>query len=263
MPTQKLILPVWEKSALPVRTVQGEAESRIVQVTLADADGTPVDLTGASARLYVRKPDGGSVFLDGMKPGAADGICSFLLPSGVTAEPGIAYAQILAAWSDGRSLKADGLILEVEPSDLEETVEASDSFPALTAALGAVQQTSETASQAAADAQQAVADAQTAISGANAAAGTANAAAISANNSADAANTAAQDAAQLYRMTDPLTGQAANVTDIVDSLTAYIFRDAVTAQQMDDLNKTAQDFDALTISAANFDTSAKITLGVA
>jgi hypothetical protein len=269
LPVQRIILPVWEKSAVPIRTVQGEAESRTVQATLTDADGGPVDLTGADARLYIRKPDGTVVFLDGSITDAAGGICAFRLPSGVTAAAGIAYGQILVTWSGGRSLKAEELILEIRPSDLEKAVEASDDFSALTAALSSMRQFSATAEQASADAQKAVADAQkafsdiqTAVAASDASAAAANNAAVSAGSAASAANQAVQSAASFYQMVNPLTGQTAFVTDIIDGLTAYIFRDSVSAQAMDEVNKAAQDFDKPAVSALEFDTGAKKFLGV-
>lgn len=269
MPTQKIILPVWERSPVLIRAVQGEAESRTVSAALADGDGQPVDLTGASARMYVQKPDRTSVFLDGTVSDAACGICGFTLPSGVTAAPGIADCQLLISWADGRSLKVPGLILEILPSDWEETVESGNDFSALVtalnqtdAAISSAAQSAENARQALAGAQTAVADSGAALSAANSAAAEANTAAVCANAAAAQAGQAALDTGRLYQTTDPLTGQTAPVTAIIDGLTAYLFRDAVSAQAMDSLGMNAQDLDALEISAVDFDTGAKTKLEV-
>lgn len=255
MPVQNITLPVWGKSSVPIRIVQGEAESRVVQATLTDADGKPVDLTGADARLYVKKPDSTVVFWNGTVVDASGGVCKFQLPAGVAAAPGIAYGQTLITWPDGRSLKAEGLVFEIRPSDLEKAAEASNDFSALTAALSTVRLSSGTAEQAASDAQKAMADARQILGGMQTAVAASNAAAA-------AANSAAASAENLYRMVDPLTGQTANVTDVIDGLTAYIFRGAISAQAMDDLNREAQDFDAPDVPAGDFDTGAKTILGV-
>lgn len=104
-------------------------------------------------------------------------------------------------------------------------------------ALNKADTAAETAAQAKADAQQDVTDVQAAISSANTANSAANTATIAANSAAASADQAAQNAGNLYQMVNPLTGRTTYVTDIIDSLTAYILRDAVTARQIDDLTK--------------------------
>lgn len=264
MPVQNQIsLPVWGKTPITLRPVQGEALSRTVTITLIDKGGQPVDLTGGAVRLYVQKPDNTVVFMDGTITDAAGGVCSFTLTLGITAAAGIASCQVLVSWSDNQSLKAVGLLLDIQPSSLEDAVESTSDFSALVVALNKADTAEAIATQAAKDAQQAVTDANAAIVSTSAVTAVANSAAIAANAGAAAANQAATNAGHLYQMINPLTGQLSYVTDIIDGLTAYIFRDAITAQQMDGLNKTAQDFDALAISAADFDARAKAILGVA
>jgi hypothetical protein len=262
VPTKNIILPVWNKSPIPIRAIQGEADSRILNITLIDSAGQAVDLTDASARLYVHKPDRTVVFMDGTVSDTAGGVCKFTLSYQVTAAPGRASCEILVTWPDNHTLKAVGPVLEIQPSNLDGAMESTDEFSALVTALNEVKTAADTASQAAADAKEALTKAKTALDTSSAAANAANSAATSANSATIAANQAAQNAGQLYQMVNPLTGQIDYCTNIIDQLTAYIFRAAVTAQQLDDLDKSAQNFDALEISAADFDTSAKTFLGV-
>lgn len=136
MPVQNQIsLPVWGKTPITLRPVQGEAQSRTIITTLIDVGGQPVNLATASVRLYVQKPDSTVVFTDGTIEDAAGGMCSFTLPSGVTAVAGIANCQILVTWLDNRSLKVIGLVLEILPSNLDGAVESSNEFSALVTAL--------------------------------------------------------------------------------------------------------------------------------
>ena len=262
MPVQNIILPVWNRAPTIVRAVQGEANSRTISVTLKDAGGQSVDLSGASAHLYIQNPDGMEIFLDGTVPNSADGVCCFTLTSGATAVPGIAQCQILILWQDNRSLKVVGLSLEIIPSNLDGAVESADEFSALVTVLNKAEAVSDTMTQVAASTKQVAADAQTAVTAANAAVSTANSASEAANGAASDANQAVLNAARLYQMVNPLTGQLAYVTDVVNGLTSYIFRTSVMAREMDGLNKAAQDCDALTVSAVTFDTDAKTELGV-
>lgn len=259
---KSIVLPLWERAPVLVRAVQGEADSRTILATLSGNGGTPADLTGASARLYVEKPDGTKVFQDGTVSDAAGGICSFTLSSGITAVPGIASCQILLSWPDGRTLKAIGPSLEILPSGLDGAAESVDDFSALTTALNKADSSTALAAQSAANARQAADDAQTAGACADAVCLAASAAASMANAAAETANQAAQNTGLLYRMLNPLTGQTAFVTDIIGDLSVYMFRDAVTAQKLDGLNRTSQDFDTSEIAAVDFDTGAKMKLGV-
>lgn len=252
MPTQSVTLSVWEKSSVLLRAVQGEAKSRTVSAALTDAGRQPVDLTGASVRLYVRKPDNTVVFLDGVVSDPASGVCCFTLSSGVTAAPGIATCQILVSWPDGRSLKVIGLIFEILPSDLDGAVESASEFPALVTALNSTEATASTAMQAVADGRLAVTDAQqaaadfraaiaatnTADNEASSAADSATTAAQAATNAATAANTAAQSATTAA---NTATGAAGSATNAAQSCNNALANMAAVAQAAVDTHASRTD----------------------
>lgn len=114
---------MWNRTDALIRAVQGKKDSRIILVILTDADGRTIDLSGASARLYIRKPVKTVAFLTGEMENVEEGVCSFTLSSGVTEVPGIACTQILIFWPDNRILKVGGPSLEILPSALENAVE--------------------------------------------------------------------------------------------------------------------------------------------
>lgn len=129
-------LQVWKNNEKIVKAVQGEGGSRALMVTFLDSDGSPADLTGSTARMYVRRDAGGSLFVDGTVVDAANGAVRFLIASGMTAEAGIFPCEFLILFPDGSPLKAEGLLLRVEASDLEPSEESTGDFSALAAALG-------------------------------------------------------------------------------------------------------------------------------
>jgi hypothetical protein len=268
-------LNIWQQNTASIFSVQGESTARTVNFHLKEeakvenARGEmetqlkPFDATGYSARLYIEKPDGTKVFFDGTVTDAINGEISFTLPYQATVISGEVSCTVYLTKSDGTTLKAIGITLDIQSNDLEGAAESTSDFSALVVALNKADTAAAVATQAVKDVQQAVTDVNAAIVSTNAATAGANTATVAANSGAAAANQAATNAGHLYQMVNPLTGQLAYVTDIIDGLTAYIFRDAITAQQMDGLNKTAQDFDALAITAADFDARAKTILGVA
>lgn len=274
MTEQSIKLNAWELNYESHIAVQGEVNSRTLSVTIIDKVGTesyisnaesvdrPIDLTNVTARLYVIKPDGTKTFSDGTVTDARNGKVEFVLPAQAVAVAGKASCQILLTKPDNSALKITGLTLEIQPSNLEGAVESSDEFSALVLALNAVQETVDTANQAAQNAQAALVNANAAISSANAAASAANVAAVSANTAANAANQAAQNTERLYQMVNPLTGQIDYVTNIINDLIAYIFDRSITAQEFDDLNKTAQEIDDMNITARDWDTIAKSLFGL-
>ena len=188
----EVTLNAWEQNYVQVLAVQGESEGRTIIATLIDRTGQtdqtfnaasvdrPINLTSVSARLYCIKPDGTKTFSDGTVTDAANGIASFVLPYQATTEAGEVSCQILLTKTDGSAVKAVGLTLNVQSSNLEGAVESSSEFSTLVTALNGVQSALD-------NAQQAVGLAETAISGANTAAQTATTAATSANSAAEEA----------------------------------------------------------------------------
>jgi hypothetical protein len=265
-------LNIWQANTASIFSVQGESISRTInfclkeEVKVENARGEfetqlkPFDATGYTARLFVEKSDNTKVFFDGTVTDGVNGEISFTLPHQATVISGEIPCTVYLSKSDGTTLKAIGITLDVQQSDLEGAVESSNEFSTLVVALNSI-----TASVTAA--QQAVANANTAVSTANAASSTASTAATNANakavlaqTAADAANTAAEKVDTYYRMIDPTTGQEDYVVNVVKNLENYMFANQITASQFEALNKTAAVIDGLSITARDFDTIAKTLL---
>lgn len=262
MAQKNITLNAWQQTPINLHAVQGETESRTLIITGVDASGVPVNLVGATPRIYIEKSDQTKIFADGMLTDAANGKMQFVLGYQALSAPGTARCTVMVTWPDNRALKFTGLTLDIARNNLEGAAESISEFSALVAALNRVDSAVAEAEQAVMNAQQAVVGAQTAVTNANAAVASANSAAAAANTAAATANQAAQDAASLYQMVSPFTGQADYVTNIISGLITYIFQGSITAAELDTRAITAQDFDALDIGALSFDTSAKTILGV-
>jgi len=172
----EVTLNAWKKNYVSVLAVQGESEGRTIIATITDRTGQtdtsytaesidrPVDLTDVSARLYCKKPDGTVTFSDGTVTDAENGIVEFVLPYQATTSAGTVECQILLTKSDNTTLKAIGLSLNVQESSLEDAVESSSEFSALTTALVQVREDAEIVEQAKEDSETALENANTAIS---------------------------------------------------------------------------------------------------
>ena len=139
MAKTNISLNVWQPQPTKIYAVQGEGDSRIINVSLLDSGGDAVDLTGASISIYAGLPHGNIVFFSGTIIDALNGQCAFTLPTSVTSAAGSVNLHILAIWPDPKALKAVNITLEVLPSNFEGAVEASDDFSALVDALATVQ----------------------------------------------------------------------------------------------------------------------------
>ena len=204
-----IAVQVWKENHLLARAIQGEGGSRTLTVTFLGADGAPISLEGCAPRLYLTGTNP-PVFTDGTVKDASGGTAEFLLPSGLTETHGVYACQFLLSGTNYPPLKADGLTLLVEASDLESAAEATEEFSALTVALGKADAAGKAAAQAAAEAKASAETASAAeavtvgcktqaVSSAEAAAadrGKADTAASAAASARDAAQTSAVAAAQ-------------------------------------------------------------------
>ncbi len=157
-----ITLEAWQPNRMTLPAVQGEEGARSVTVTFLDCGGKPVCLTGCTPRLYLAGTNP-PVFCDGTVSDAEGGTAVFVLTSGMTARFGVYACQFLLSGPTFKALKFYGPVLKVERSDLEEAVEATDGFSALTSALNRAESTAKQAAQAASDAAKAVADAGSAL----------------------------------------------------------------------------------------------------
>ena len=213
MISQEITLNAWRQNQVSLVAVQGESNSRTIAATLLD-NGSPIDLTGCTARLYIEKPDKSAVFCDGTVIDSINGVASFVLPYQATAQYGDSECAIIIT-GPAKDLRVVGLTLQVSACNLEGAAESTDEFSSLTNALKEVDSLAENLEGLSADAAaqagyartqgdyaknqgdfaktQAVA-AQTAASSASSAANSARTAASSANTAATSANSAAERA---------------------------------------------------------------------
>ena len=174
-------LKPYGQNSVAVNAVQGESGSRSLTVTFLDSDGSPLNLTGSSPRMYVAGTNP-PVFTDGTILDAASGTARFVLTSNMTAKHGMFFCQFLLSGSEYPALKFTGLTLRVAASDLENAIEATNEFSALAAALGKTEDAAAQAESAAADAKQSSASAGNAAAAAASAKGEADAAAAQVKN---------------------------------------------------------------------------------
>lgn len=186
MTDKQLTLYAWEgNSAAVVYAVQGENQSRKLQLTLVEKRGgegnlygaevidKPLDLTGMSTpRLYVEKPDGTKVFTDGEITDSQNGIVAFALTAQQLAVSGVASCQVVLTKSGGEVLKVLGMQLDIQRSDLDDAIESKDDFASVLVILGRATAAVEKAETAAANADTKAQTAQTAANNANAVAAT-------------------------------------------------------------------------------------------
>jgi|GEM_PF-3683885 len=156
--------------------VQGEEDSRILTLHLVENVETqnaleqteirqkPLDLTGCTARLYVKKPDGSATFTDGSivdtGQGGTQNTVTFTITQQTTAAAGNAHCTVAIFGQNGTELKATGITLDIAADDMEQTIVSTSEFVSLAEALGSV-------ADSAAKATQAITDTQTAVGNAN------------------------------------------------------------------------------------------------
>lgn len=159
--------------------VQGEEDSRILTLHLVENVETqnaleqteirqkPLDLTGCTARLYVKKPDGNATFTDGsiVDTGASgtQNTVTFTLTQQTLAAAGDAHCTVAVFGSNGTELKATGITLDITANDMEQTIVSTSEFVSLAAALNSVSDSAAKTTQAVTDAQAAVTNANDAI----------------------------------------------------------------------------------------------------
>ena len=269
-------LNLWERNSVQIPAVQGESNSRTInfhlkeEVSVQDALGNlairqkPVDLTGCNVRLYFLKPDSTKVFSDGTVSDATNGITTFTLPYQATTADGLSKGQILISKPDDTTLKAIGIELQTNPSDLDGAIESTNDFSALVTALNKADTAAATATHAAEESQIAVQQSGQAITDANAAKNTALAAAANADTAAAQARQAAQDALNSHSMISPVTHYTEAITKVIDDVYASILAlgsGAPTAAEYAALGLTAEQYAAKHITAAQYAINGKALLG--
>ena len=124
MPTSKTVnLKLWRQNFERVAAVQGEDKARVLSMVISEREGVPFDMSGYTAEIYMHEANGRDVTL----PAEIDGnIVTAVVPL-ITAA-GDAAIQVILTKSTGEILKVAGLVLDVQPSELENAVDGSDEF---------------------------------------------------------------------------------------------------------------------------------------
>lgn len=147
--------------------------------------------SGASARIYMKKPSGLEIYNDAEISG---NIVQITMTTQMTAEAGDAHASIQITKGEN-ILNSFCLLFHIESTPISDNaVESKDEFTALENLVAEADQAVKDAETATAAANTAAGTADTAAGAANTAAGTANRAAQAANTAAGTANTAADNA---------------------------------------------------------------------
>lgn len=211
-------LNIWETNTSNVFSVQGEAESRTINFHLKEevkvenprgeitTQPKPFDLTGYSARFYVKKTDNTQVFFDGTITDTENGIVSFTLPYQATTVSGEIPGTVLLTKPGNATLKAIGITLDVQENDLDGSIESTDEFSALVVALNKIDEAADKAEQAVSDARQVI--------------DTVNAKLPEMDEATDAANKAAANADEKATLADQKAAEAGAAAQYANSLTA-------------------------------------------
>ena len=168
---------VSQENSINKFAVQGEENSRVLTLHLVETVQTvtalgetvirqnPLDLTGCTVRLYVKKPDGNATFTDGtIVATGADGnpnTVTFVLSQQTTAAAGNAHCTVAVFGSNGTELKATGITLNIAADDMEQTIVSTSEFVSLAEALNKAESAEKIAEDSAAEINQTVSAAST------------------------------------------------------------------------------------------------------
>lgn len=188
---QKLAIPANPDGTMYIYASQGENKARSYEITIIDISGQPVELDGTTAVFYVNK--GKNIVQIPME--IEGNTATATLTSGACDVPGDHPCWVQVIKPDTYDLRVDGLVLRVQPCNIEGAAEASDEWGELTQLIVQAQQAIDKANTAAGQAETAADNANTTASTASNAASAANTAASNAESAATAANSAASQAA--------------------------------------------------------------------
>jgi hypothetical protein len=168
---------VSQENSINKFAVQGEENSRVLTLHLVETVQTvtalgetvirqnPLDLTGCTVRLYVKKPDGNATSTDGtiVDTGASgtQNTVTFVLSQQTTAAAGNAHCTVAVFGSNGTELKATGITLNIAADDMEQTIVSTSEFVSLAEALNKAEFAEKIAEDSAAEINQTVSAAST------------------------------------------------------------------------------------------------------
>ena len=133
-----------------IQATQGENNARSLTFRVLDAIGQPLDLTGCTVAFYVDRRESGVVQVAAILTG--DNAAQVTLPSGACNIPGEWGCWVQVIKPGVFDLRADNLILRVQPCNIDQAGEASDEFGLLTQLITQAQEAIENANNAAEEA---------------------------------------------------------------------------------------------------------------
>lgn len=133
-----------------IQATQGENNARSLTFRVLDAIGQPLDLTGCTVAFYVDRRESGVVQIAAVLTG--DNAAQVTLPSGACNIPGEWGCWVQVIKPEVFDLRADNLILRVQPCNIDHAGEASDEFGLLTQLITQAQEAIENANNAAEEA---------------------------------------------------------------------------------------------------------------
>jgi hypothetical protein len=135
----RLLIDVNEKIDDIVTAKQNDTASRFLDVSLYD-NGTPIDLTGQSVKIYFKKPDDTEVFTEGEITDATAGRCQFELTTQTLAAYGDLQAEISIWDGDTEVLTTQTFIIYVlKMLRSDNTVESTNEFGVLVTLFQSIQ----------------------------------------------------------------------------------------------------------------------------
>lgn len=131
MTTKKITLKAWADNNEVITAVQGEVNSRFLEITLIDNDGA-LNLENKSVQIYAKKPDGNIIYNNAEIIDATKGIISIMLTSEMSAVSGImSDCEIRVIDKQAVTLKFKGLHIIIKSALSDKAVESSSEFTAL------------------------------------------------------------------------------------------------------------------------------------
>ena len=139
-------IKVFEPNSITLNAVQGEGNEREYEFILIEKTGDTLktsnapavdkmlDVTGCSVRLYVAKPDGHIIYVNGAVTNGSNGVISFIPKQQVFAASGKANC-ILQITSANGDLRAVGVTLNIGKAVIDGALESKDELTALSQAL--------------------------------------------------------------------------------------------------------------------------------
>lgn len=135
MATKQLIIDVWQQHSDVVTAVEGEVNSRFLDVSLVDGE-MPLDLTNALVQIYVTKPNGDIVYNEVEIMDAIHGKINIPLTAQMSTLSGISKGfEIRVISKNGEILKVVGPVIVVTEASPDEPIESLSEFTALTQAI--------------------------------------------------------------------------------------------------------------------------------